>query len=125
MLTSFFVYLVVIEAIFSSSRELQFENDFVRVWKTTFLPHKPLNYCRHDAYRVLVALQGGTLKQIEEAGDISYLHLEAGKAYWHAPDLIGTLHAQVNESDQNIIVLVTELKACNDPGPGYGIEFEF
>ena len=124
MQTSFFVCLAVIGALFCSHRELQFENDFVRVWKTTFSPHEPLNYYRHDAYRVLVALQGGTLKEVEDTGEVSYRHFESGKAYWCPPDLIGTLHTHLNEGQQDVVIIITELKALNNPGPGYGIDFD-
>src|SRR5258708_28783248 len=45
-----------------SQRVPQFDNDQVRVWKTTVLPNAPLTMHRHDHPRLLVALTGGSMK---------------------------------------------------------------
>lgn len=93
-------------------RVLQFENDFVKVWKTVIMPHQPLKMHRHDCSRVIVGLKGGTLTKIEETGETSPLVFETGKAYWLTEDPLGTLHGDVNESDDPIEVMVIECKAA-------------
>ena len=92
-------------------RVLQFENDFVKVWKTVIMPHQPLKMHRHDCSRVVVGLKGGTLTKIEETGERSPLVFETGNAYWLTEDPLGTLHADINESDDPIEVMVIECKA--------------
>jgi len=91
-------------------RVLQFENEFVKVWKTIILPHQPLKMHRHDFPRVVVGLKGGTLTKIEETGEISDLVFETGNAYWLEEDPLGELHGDINESDEPIEVMVIELK---------------
>ncbi|MBS0653596.1 MAG: hypothetical protein JSR39_08770 [Verrucomicrobia bacterium] len=90
----------------------QFENELVKVWKTVIMPHQPLSMHRHDNDRVVVGIKGGVLKKIEQTGDISDLVLETGKAYWLTADPIGTLHADINESDEPIEVMVIEFKTA-------------
>jgi beta-alanine degradation protein BauB len=95
-------------------RILQFENDLVKVWKTVIMPHQPLSMHRHDHDRVVVGIKGGVLKKIEQSGEVSDLILETGKAYWLTADPIGTLHADINESDEPIEVMVIEFKTPQD-----------
>ena len=91
-------------------RTLQFENDHVKVWKTIIMPHEPLTMHRHDSARVIIGLKGGSLTKIEENGERSQLIFETGKAYWLTEDPPGTLHGDVNESDEPIEVMVIEVK---------------
>lgn len=92
-------------------RVFQFENEHVRVWRTVIMPREPLKMHRHDCARVVVGLKGGKLTKIEETGEISDLEFETGKAYWLGEDPPGTLHGDINESDEPIEVMVIELKA--------------
>ena len=92
-------------------RVFQFENEHVRVWKTVIMPHQPLKLHRHDCARVVVGLKGGTLTKVEENGEVSPLHFETGMAYWLAEDPPGTLHGDINESDEPIEVMVIELSS--------------
>jgi hypothetical protein len=55
-------------------------------------------------------LKGGTLKKIEKSGEKSDLTFESGAAYWLTEDPPGMLHADVNESDEPIEVMIIELK---------------
>ncbi len=91
-------------------RELQFENEFVKVWKTVIMPKQPLKMHRHDRDRVIVGLKGGSLTKIEESGEVSDLTFETGKAYWAEKDPINELHGDINESDEPIEVMVIEVK---------------
>jgi beta-alanine degradation protein BauB len=95
----------------STHRELQFENAHVTVWKTIIMPHQPLKMHRHDCSRVIVALKGGSLTRIEETGEKSELLFDTGKAYWLSEDPPDSLHADVNESDEPIEVMVIEVKS--------------
>ena len=96
-----------------TQRVFQFENEHVRVWKTVIMPHQPLKMHRHDCSRVIVGLKGGTLTKIEETGETSPLNFETGAAYWLTEDPPGTLHGDINESDEPIEVMVIELKALD------------
>ncbi|MGH9313464.1 MAG: hypothetical protein ACRD1S_09725 [Vicinamibacterales bacterium] len=88
----------------------QFENDHVRVWKSVILPKQPLSMHRHEHGRTIVALVGGTLKIVEESGGSREVTWETGKAYWLDADPPGTRHADVNETDKPIEVIVVELR---------------
>eukprot|EP00227_Mantoniella_beaufortii_P021969 CAMPEP_0197605888 /NCGR_PEP_ID=MMETSP1326-20131121/44004_1 /TAXON_ID=1155430 /ORGANISM="Genus nov. species nov., Strain RCC2288" /LENGTH=114 /DNA_ID=CAMNT_0043173737 /DNA_START=18 /DNA_END=358 /DNA_ORIENTATION=+ len=92
------------------SRELMFENDRTICWKTTISPNNPLKMHRHDRARCIVGLAGGTLKKTMEDGAVSDLVFETGRAYWLEADPPNELHADVNEGDADIVVMVTELK---------------
>lgn len=94
-------------------RVFQFENEHVRVWKTVIMPRQPLKMHRHDCPRVVVGLKGGTLTKIEETGEISDLKFDSGVAYWLTEDPPGTLHGDINESDEPVEVMVIELKALD------------
>lgn len=112
----FFVCLFVQQMAFAgenregSYRVLQLENDQVKVWKTVIMPSRDLKMHRHDCARVVVGLKGGTLTKIEETGEVSDLVFETGCAYWLDEDPPGTLHGDLNESNEPIEVMVIELK---------------
>lgn len=91
-------------------RVMQFENEQFVVWKTIIQPKSPLKMHRHDRARVVVGIKGGTLKKIESTGEVSYLTFETGKAYFLDKDPENTLHADINESNESIEVMVIELK---------------
>jgi hypothetical protein len=88
----------------------QFENQYVRVWKTVILPGKPLALHRHDFPRAIVALVGGPLKVVKENGAAEVMHWESGKAYWLDADPANELHMDVNDTTQPIEVMVVEMR---------------
>jgi quercetin dioxygenase-like cupin family protein len=92
----------------------QFENESVRVWRSTIVPGQPLSLHRHESGRVIVALQGGTLKVVKESGESRSVTWETGNAYWLPADPPGERHADVNEGKDPIVVMVVEL-APRDP----------
>src|SRR5690242_14009945 len=113
-----FTYLPLLQSTQESTpvqthRIFQFENEHVKVWKTVIMPHQPLSMHRHDCSRVVVGLKGGTLKKIEENGETSNLNFETGVAYWLTEDPPGTLHGDINESDEPIEVMIIELKSLS------------
>lgn len=91
-------------------RIFQFENEYVKVWKTVIMPHQPLKMHRHDSARVVVGLKGGSLTKIEQTGETSELKFDTGKAYWLTEDPPETFHGDVNESEEPIEVMVIEIK---------------
>ena len=94
----------------STQRVPQFENSHVKVWKSTIVPNAPLSLHRHDHGRVIVALQGGTVKIEEESGS-SEMHVwETGKAYWLPANPPNTRHRDINVGDHPIEVMVVEVK---------------
>lgn len=120
-LSRFFLLLALIIFLNESSakeqmegthRVFQFENEHVRVWRTVIMPRQPLKMHRHDCSRVVVGLKGGTLTKIEETGESSPLVFETGKGYWLTEDPPGELHADINESDEPIEVMIIEVKSA-------------
>ncbi len=94
-----------------SRREPQFENEHVKVWKTIIAPNQPLRLHRHEHGRALIALKGGSLKVVDEAGKTIDTYVwEDGKAYWLDADPPGTQHGDVNEGPETIEVIVVELQ---------------
>lgn len=93
-----------------SQRFPQFENEDVKVWKSVVVPNSPLTLHRHDHPRVIVALQGGTMKIEQKDGPTETHVWESGKAYWLPANPPNTLHVDVNAGDKPIEVIVVELK---------------
>jgi quercetin dioxygenase-like cupin family protein len=91
-------------------RTPQFENDSVRVWRSSIAPQQPLTMHRHESGRVLVALTGGTVKIVKESGESRTVTWESGKAYWLSADPPGERHADLNDGQEPIEVMVVELK---------------
>jgi quercetin dioxygenase-like cupin family protein len=91
-------------------RTPQFENDSVRVWKTSIAPGQPLTMHRHESARVIVALSGGTLRIVKESGESRTVTWDGGNAYWLPADPPGEKHGDVNEGKEPIEVMVVELK---------------
>ena len=96
-------------------RTPQFENESVRVWKTSIAPGQPLTLHRHENGRVIVALTDGTLRIVMESGDSRTVTWEKGKAYWLAADPPGEKHGDLNEGQEPIEVMVVELKPPASP----------
>ena len=94
----------------STQRVPQFENSHVKVWRSTIVPNTPLPLHRHDHGRVIIALQGGTMK-IEDQSGASETHVwETGKAYWLPANPPRTMHRDVNVGDHPIEVMVVEVQ---------------
>ena len=93
-----------------SLRVPQFENDDVKVWKTTVMPHAPLALHRHDHARVIIPIVGGTIKIQQESGAAETHRWEAGKAYWLTADPPIQLHVDIDGGEKPIEVMVVELK---------------
>src|ERR1700674_1448032 len=88
----------------------QFENEDVRVWKTTVMPHAPLSMHTHDHPRVIVALSGGTMKGVFEEGTSEGHQWDTGKSNWLSSEEGKKRHADANQGDKPIEVMVVELK---------------
>ena len=88
----------------------QFENEHVEVWKTIILPNQPLSMHRHDNPRAIIAVKGGTLTLVSEAGDERDMVWETGSAYWLDIDPEGELHGDVNRGSEPMEVIVVQLK---------------
>jgi hypothetical protein len=94
----------------TTQRTPQFENEEVRVWKTTVLPYQPLAMHHHDHPRVIIALTGGTMNIVDPAGHVEPHVWETGKAYWLPAMPPNTLHSDVNAGDKPMEVMVVELE---------------
>lgn len=94
-----------------SHREDQFENQYLKAWKTTVLPKAPLALHRHDHGRALVALTDGVLQVQDKSGKVlDTYNLKAGKAMWLGKDPPGQMHADVNPGTKPIEVIVVQLQ---------------
>lgn len=94
-----------------SQREEQFENNQMKVWKTTVMPGAPLALHRHEHGRALVALSDGQLKVKDKDGKtLDTYNLKAGKAMWLSADPPGQMHADVNDGTKPVVVIVVQLK---------------
>jgi hypothetical protein len=98
-----------------TQRIAQFENDDVKVWKSVVVPNAPLTMHRHEHGRVIIALQGGTMKIVEQGGASEQHVWESGKAYWLPANAPNTMHADVNAGEQPIEVMVVEMKKDQQP----------
>ena len=95
----------------ATRREPQFENDYVRVWKSIIEPNQPLTQHRHEHDRALIALTDGQVNTVDPTGKvIAKYDWKTGKAYWLDADPVGQTHADVNQSNKTIEVIVVELK---------------
>lgn len=88
----------------------QFENEDVKVWRSVVYPGAPLTMHRHDHPRVIIALQGGTMKIVEKTGGSEDHPWETGHAYWLPANPPGIQHADVNAGKDPIEVMVVELE---------------
>lgn len=88
----------------------QFENEHVEVWKSIILPDQPLSMHRHELGRAIIALRGGTLTVVNDAGEERDMTWETGSAYWLDADPPGELHADVNRGTEPVEVIVVQLK---------------
>jgi len=97
--------LLVVSAVWSedqppaTQRIPQFENAHVKVWKSTIVPNAPLPLHRHDHGRVIIALQGGTMKIEDQSGTSETQVWETGKAYWLPSNPPNTMHRDINVGD--------------------------
>jgi quercetin dioxygenase-like cupin family protein len=94
----------------ATQRFPQFDNEDVKVWKSVVMPNAPLTMHRHDHPRVIIALKGGTMKIVDQAGKSEEHVWETGKAYWLPANPPGTMHADVNAGDKPIEVMVVSLE---------------
>lgn len=95
-----------------TTRIPQLSNKEVSVWTTVIYPDKKqiLKMHRHEHNRVIVALDNGLLKVVNNKGKIHFLKLQKDKAYYLSKDVPGELHTDENMSKHPIKVVVIELK---------------
>lgn len=94
----------------TTGRTPQFENEHVQVWKSVIAPNQPLEMHRHDNPRAIIALKGGTLTVVSDAGERRDMTWETGRAYWLDADPPGELHGDVNQGSEPVEVIVVQLK---------------
>lgn len=93
-------------------RTPQLSNEKVSVWTTVIYPNKDhiLKMHRHEHNRVIVALDNGLIKVVNNKGEEHFLKLEKDKAYYLSKDLSNELHTDENMGKHPIKVVVIELK---------------
>lgn len=97
----------------TTGRTPQFENEHVTVCKSVIVPNQPLEMHRHDNPRAIIALKGGTLTVVNDAGERHDMTWETGSAYWLEADPPGELHGDVNEGPEPVEVIVVQLKGVS------------
>jgi hypothetical protein len=93
-----------------TQRIQQFENDDVKVWRSVVVPDAPLSLHRHEHGRVIIPIEGGTMKIATQGGPTETLQWDKGNAYWLPANPPNQLHADVNAGTKPIEVMVVELK---------------
>ena len=88
----------------------QFENEHVKVWRSVISPNVPLPPHRHEYGRVIIALQGGTMKIAKQTGASETQVWETGKAYWLPKNPPNIMHSDINVGDRPIEVMVIGIK---------------
>lgn len=113
----YFLYLIfgliITHSAFAKTERIaQFNNDQVNVWETTIYPgtDNKLSMHRHEYNRVLIALDEGTLKVVNNKNETHLLKLEKNKAYFLKKDEAGEEHIDVNITEHPIRVMVIELR---------------
>jgi len=91
-------------------RIAQFDTARAVSWKSVIPPHTESTLHRHDRYRSVVAIVGGSLKTVAPNGEVTVTRYETGKAYWQEPMPPGAMHKDVNDTDRTIELVVVELK---------------
>lgn len=109
-LNLFLLALFANPVVAESKREVQFENDKVKVWKTTIPSNDTLKMHRHDHARIIVGLKGGSLQIVKDTGKKTDVFIETGKAYWFDADPKGELHGDLNVSPHEVQVMLIEFK---------------
>jgi len=92
------------------TRVPQFENDRAVSWKSVIPPHTASTLHRHDRYRSIVGVVGGSLTTVTADGHKTVTRYETGKAYWQEPMRPGEMHKDVNKTDKTIELVVVEIK---------------
>jgi beta-alanine degradation protein BauB len=98
------------EAAPQTARVPQFDNQSVKVWKTTVAPHQATELHRHDHPRVIVALTDGTMDLIGADGQKETHVWKAGEAYWLPAMPPNAMHIDSNPGDKPLQVMVVELE---------------
>lgn len=108
---SFFVTTLKAQSA-TTKRENEFENDKVKVWKTTIMPanNAKLTMHRHEHDRVLVALTDGKLKITNNVEKVHFLTLKKGQSYFLKKDIPNEMHSDENITSYPIVVTIIELK---------------
>jgi quercetin dioxygenase-like cupin family protein len=88
----------------------QFENDRAVAWKSVIPPHTESTLHRHDRYRTVIGIVGGSLTTVTADGHKTVTRYETGKAYWQEPMRPGEMHKDVNETSSTLELLVVEIK---------------
>ena len=92
------------------TRVPQFEDARAVSWKSIIPPHTESTLHRHDRYRSVVAIVGGTLTTVDASGRKTVTRYETGKSYWQEPMPAGAMHKDVNETDKTLELIVLEIK---------------
>ncbi|MCC2666329.1 MAG: uncharacterized protein K0R24_1100 [Gammaproteobacteria bacterium] len=114
LIITFFVILISTFswAAVGTTRIPEFSNKEVNVWQTIIYPSsgQALKMHRHEYNRVVIPLNSGTLKVVNDQGKSHFLKLEKGHAYYLTKDIPGELHSDENISGHPITLFVIELK---------------
>ncbi len=89
---------------------IQSEDDQIRISKVKMLPGDEVGLHRDENYRFILAIQGGAVTRIEEDGSTNKVEFPTGVSVFLKPDPKGQLHKTINNSKNEIEIIVMELK---------------
>lgn len=94
----------------SMEREIQFENQQIKVAKVKVLPYEEIGLHRDALPRIIVPLQGGTITRLETDGTTNEVTYTTGTAVYREADPAEMLHRSVNKSSEPIELIVIQFK---------------
>ena len=94
-----------------TQRKAHFSNKHVKVWGTIIYPNEqqqlPMHHHQYD--RVVVALNNGELKVVNNKKQSHLLKLKKGKSYFLPKDVKNETHVDINIGKKPLKVVVIEL----------------
>lgn len=97
--------------IHSLDYEMQSETKELKISKIKLSSKEEVGLHRDEFPRMVYAIQGGDVKRIHEDGSSDIVHFPTGQTIFLEADPIGKLHKGINISDNELEILVVELKA--------------
>ncbi|MFZ0565978.1 MAG: hypothetical protein WAM28_07325 [Chlamydiales bacterium] len=99
-----------------TSRELQFENEYVRVWKTIIAPDQPLEAHISPRGHMIIGLKGGNLKHVDRNGKSSEVSVKTHEVHWLS-------QGHINLGKEPVEMMEIEMKTLQDqPLPNIPID---
>ncbi len=90
--------------------EVQSENEQIRVSKIKLAAKEEVGLHRDEFPRMVFCIQGGSVQQVFEDGSTNIVEFPTGQTIFLEPSPAGVMHRGINISDNELEILVVELK---------------